>query len=107
MQIDERNNLVSLFDVYGKLLSKKEFSVMELYLNHDYGETEIAELSGETRQGVYDAIKKAKVKFDDFEEKLGVIKMQNYTKKLAKSALNYLNSEKIDCAIEILKELQK
>ena len=73
MEIEDRNILTTLYDTYGKLLSEKEEKVMEIYLNQDLGESEIAELSGETRQSVYDAIKKAKIKLNGFEHKCGFL----------------------------------
>ena len=59
MQIEELNVYTRLFDVYGKLLSKKQFEVMDKFLNLDLGESELAEMQGESRQSVHDAISKA------------------------------------------------
>ena len=44
MQIDERTKLTMLFDEYGKLLSDKQFEVMDKFLNLDISESEMAEL---------------------------------------------------------------
>ena len=74
MQIQELNFYTKLFDVYGKLLSKKQFEVMDKFLNLDIGESEIAEMQGESRQSVHDAISKAKKQLLEFEEKCGIIK---------------------------------
>ena len=60
MQIEERNVLTKLFDIYGNLLSNKQFEVFDKYLNYDIGESELGELYGESRQSIHDAIAKAK-----------------------------------------------
>lgn len=73
MQIDERKKYLKLFDVYGKLLSVKQFDVMDKVLNLDLGESELAELDGESRQSIHDAIIKAKKQLVTFEEKCKIV----------------------------------
>lgn len=80
MQIEELNVYTKLFDVYGKLLSKKQFEVMDKFLNLDLGESELAQIQGESRQSVHDAISKAKKQLLEFEEKCGIIKSYNNIK---------------------------
>ena len=67
MHIDELNNFTKLFDTYGKLLSHKQFEVMDKFLNFNLGESELAEIYGESRQSVHDAISKAKKQLLEFE----------------------------------------
>ena len=84
MQIDERTKLVALFDEYGKLLSDKQFEVMDKLLNLDISESEMAELENGSRQAIHDAIKKAKKQLFDFEEKCGFVEFkQNLIKDLS------------------------
>lgn len=73
MQIEERLNLSKLFDTYGKLLSQRQYEVFDKYLNCDLGESELAEMSGETRQSIHDAISKAKKQLFVFEEKCKIV----------------------------------
>ena len=80
MQIEELNVYTKLFDVYGKLLSKKQFEVMDKFLNLDLGESELAQIQGESRQSVHDAISKAKKQLLEFEEKCGIITSYNNIK---------------------------
>ena len=61
-----------LYDFYGDLLTEKQQEVIELYYNEDLSLAEIAALSGITRQGVSDSIKRAEGQLTEFEERLGL-----------------------------------
>ena len=62
-----------LLDAYGALLTDRKREVLDYYYNEDYSLAEIAELTGLSRQGVRDAIKKGEEEISAFEEKLGVV----------------------------------
>lgn len=76
MQIDERTKFMKLFDEYGKLLSDKQYEVMDKFLNLDIGESEMAELENSSRQSVHDAISKAKKQLLEMEEKCGFVRFK-------------------------------
>lgn len=76
MQIDELTKFTMLFDQYGKLLSEKQYSVMDKFLNLDISESEMAELEKATRQSIHDAITKAKKQLIEFENKCGFVKQK-------------------------------
>lgn len=111
MQIEELNNYTKLFDIYGKLLSKKQYEVMDKFLNLDLAETELAELQGESRQSIHDAISKAKKQLTDFEEKCGVAKNHDKVKqnlenvKLFLSKSNESKSQVVDLIDETIDSL--
>ncbi len=96
MQIEERNNYITLYDLYGSLLSKKQAEVMDKYLNLDLSESELAELSGETRQSVHDAIVKAKKQLNEFEEKLGIANANENLKNSLEIVKNSIVSENLN-----------
>ena len=60
-----------LLDVYGSLLTERKRELLDYYYNEDYSLAEIAELTGLTRQGVRDGIKKGEEALYALEEKLG------------------------------------
>lgn len=62
-----------LFDFYGKLLSKKQFSAIELYYMHDLSIVEIGQEIDVTRQGVFDILKRAEKKLYSYEENLKLV----------------------------------
>ena len=76
MQIDELAKFTELFDEYGKLLSDKQYHVMDKFLNLDISESEMAELENGSRQAIHDAIKKAKKQLFDFEAKCGFVEFK-------------------------------
>ena len=67
-----------LFDYYGKLLSKKQYNVVDQYCNEDLSLNEIAELNGITKQGISDILGRAEKKMKKFENELKLIEKNNY-----------------------------
>ena len=105
MQIEEHNELVSLFDLYGELLSNKQREVIDKFLNLDIAESELAELLGESRQSVHDAITKAKQQLLSFEEKGGFQKSRDDVKKDFENLRELLEENKTNQALEKVKEI--
>lgn len=62
-----------LFDFYGKLLSPRQFTVIELFYIHDLSLSEIGDELDITRQAVYDTLKRAESKLYKYEENLGLV----------------------------------
>lgn len=86
-----------LFDFYGKLLSQRQHSVVELYYIHDLSLAEIGEELSITRQGVFDNLKRGEQNLYKYEAKLKLVEKfhSNYDK----------IKEIIDCAEKINKNL--
>ncbi len=63
-----------LLNIYGKLLTEKQYDFLDNYYNSDLSLSEIAENMNITRQAVRDNIKKGENKLFEFEEKLGIMK---------------------------------
>ena len=71
----EKNVQISMLcQIYGKLLTKKQLTILEDHYNQDLSLSEIAENEGITRQAVRDNIMKGEKKLFDFEKKLGIMK---------------------------------
>lgn len=62
-----------LFDFYGKLLSEKQYTVIDLYYNYDLSLAEIGEELGISRQGVYDTLKRAEESLYQYEKTLQLV----------------------------------
>ena len=65
-------NMSLLLDFYGDVLSERQKEAMELFYNGDLSLSEIAEITGITRQGVRDRIVKSEEIILDLENKLGL-----------------------------------
>lgn len=69
----EKNvKLALLYDIYGNMLTEKQSEAIELYYNEDLSLSEIADVSGISRQGVRDNIKRAESLLFEYEEKLKI-----------------------------------
>ena len=67
-----RTEMALLLDFYGNALTERQRKTAELYFQEDLSLTEIAEMTGITRQGVRDGLKKAEKALFELEEKLGI-----------------------------------
>lgn len=63
-------HLSLLIDIYGALLSERKRELMTYYYDEDYSLSEIAEITGISRQGIRDSVKKSEAEIRDLEEKL-------------------------------------
>ncbi len=57
-------------DLYGSILDERQLQIMDMYFNEDYSLSEISEITGITRQGVGDSVRKSSKKLREMEEKL-------------------------------------
>jgi predicted DNA-binding protein YlxM (UPF0122 family) len=64
--------LISLFDIYGELLTDKQKNVIDLHYNEDYSFNEIAVHLNITRQGVFESVKLGRDNLLYYENILGI-----------------------------------
>ena len=72
--MEKKVEISMLWQIYGKLLTEKQYEYIDYYYNEDLSLSEIAENEGITRQAVRDIIKKGERKLFEYEEKLGIMK---------------------------------
>lgn len=89
--MDERNELILLYDYYGELLSKSQREYFEDYYFNNLSLGEISEELNISRNAVHKQIKSAIEKLMFYEEKLRLI---NKTNTLL-DKVNYLEDSKI------------
>lgn len=88
----EKNVKISMLcEIYGKLLTEKQFEILTDYYNNDLSLSEIAENNNITRQAVRDIIKKGENKLFEFEEKLLFMEKTMKQEKLLQEVLNELS----------------
>lgn len=88
-----------LYDFYGELLTEHQKKVYEDVVNNDMSYTEIAQLTGISRQGVYDMVRRCDKILEEYEEKLMLVhkfmKAQEQVQRIKECAgeLRELNSD--------------
>lgn len=109
--MDKHIKISMLWQIYGKLLTKKQYEVLNDYYNNDLSLSEIAQNYNISRQGVRDIIMKGEGKLFEYEEKLEVMKKTQLQEKqiqLILTQLSEIKENSSDKKIEkILKEVQK
>ncbi len=106
-------NISLLLDCYGPLLTERQREIVDLYRNDDLSLGEISEITGITRQGVSECIRKAENTLIEYEEKLGLQKLYEARKQIlsdVKDKIALLASEGIishECANDITNSLEK
>ncbi len=88
-----------LLDLYGKLLTEKQFDMLDFYYNNDFSLAEIAEHYDISRQGVHDSIKRGEELLLDYEK---VLKLSEYQQKYQDILVEFKSQ-----ALEILNECRK
>ena len=92
--MEKKVELSILCQIYGKLLTEKQYEVINDYYNNDFSLSEIAENNNITRQAVRDMIKKGESKLFEFEEKLLIMKKMRDQEKQIQSIIEELNKIK-------------
>ncbi len=92
--MEEHIKLGILCQIYGKLLTEKQYSVLNDYYNEDLSLSEIAENRGISRQAVRDLIQKGEEKLFEYEKVLKI--MEN----------NQKNEQKLQIVFSKLSELE-
>ena len=113
----EKNVEISvLCQLYGKVLTEKQYEVLNDYYNNDLSLSEIAENNNITRQAVRDIIKKSENKLYELEKSISLMKKILDEEKIINKINNQLNEienltssdKKIKSKIQnIRKELDK
>ena len=88
--MEEKVILSMLIQTYGKLLTEKQYQIMDDYYNNDLSLSEIAQNHNITRQAVRDIIKKGEKKLFEYEEKLLFMKRTLNTEKKIEKVLSEL-----------------
>ncbi len=93
--LEKLERLISLYDFYGPLLTKRQKQAIELYYETDLSLSEVAQQMAITRQGVYDLLKRTERSLEDYESRLRLAaKFQEDRKRIMK-AYRILNQAEI------------
>lgn len=82
--LEKTNRVNMLFDFYAPLLKDRQRDFLEMYYREDLTLSEIAELTGVSRQAVYDQLKRMEIVLEQYEEKLQLLaQYQERAKRMA------------------------
>lgn len=73
--MDKNIEKTLLFDIYGKLLTKKQQEIFSEYYIYNLSLREIAENRNISYQGVRDSIKSSENMLENFENNIGMLKL--------------------------------
>ena len=77
--------LTMLLDYYGDLLTDKQREYFDLHYNQDYTLSEIGEMNGISRQGVWEIVRRAEAAMRAIDERTGLVAKYNERREAARS----------------------
>lgn len=92
MELEKTNQMNSLFDFYGALLTDKQQEYMQLYYGDDFSLGEIADEFNVSRQAIYDNIKRTEKILIEYEEKLNLFKKFSETNTIIDQLEEYVTA---------------
>jgi len=81
-----------LLDLYGQLLTQRQYEILDLYYNNDYSLGEISEDLKISRQGVYDNIKRGINLLNKYEKKMLLLNRYLKQKEKLEALLNTIDN---------------
>ena len=88
--MEKKIEISMICQIYGKLLTEKQYNYINDYYNNDLSLSEIAENYNITRQAARDNIKKGESKLFEYEEKLLFMKRMSNQEKTIEHVLSEL-----------------
>lgn len=71
--LEDRNEIILLIDIYGDLLTEKQKSILELYFFDDLSLVEISKINNSSRQSILYSINKSIDQLKIFEGKMKIL----------------------------------
>ena len=96
--LEEFNYIISLFEIYEKLLTEKQSQYFKYYYYDNYSLSEIAQFLEVSKNAIHDTINKVSKNLKQYEEKLNI-----YKNKITRISL----IEKLPLEIQNLKQVKE
>ena len=80
--------MILLYDCYGSMLTGKQREYIEMRYNQDLSLGEIAEMTGVSRQAVFDNLSRTEALLRRMEENIGCVKRDMMTRKAVQEILD-------------------
>ncbi len=88
---DDFYTITMLLDIYGSLLTPRQYTILDLHYNNDYSLGEISEQLNISRQGVFDNIKRGRSSLYKLESSLCLVAKFTAQKSKATEVLTLLD----------------
>ena len=95
--MDKKIEISILCQIYGKLLTEKQYQRIDDYYNRDLSLSELAENNNITRQAARDNIKKGEKNLFEYEEALGVMKQTLENEKKINDIVSDISKLQTEC----------
>lgn len=105
--LEKTNRINMLFDFYQSLLTAKQKEYMEMYYIEDYSLSEISQVSGVSRQAVYDNIKRTEQILEDYEAKLRLYEKFQKRQMLMERIERIVKKKNEDHLITLIQQLKE
>ena len=86
MNLEERVQIAILPKYYGRLLTERQQSILNMYVDNNLSLAEVSEELGISRQAVKDALDNSMQTLKDTEEKLKLIERDNKIKQILENS---------------------
>ena len=83
-KMEERLNLINLYDIYGELLTDKQQTYFEEYYFNNLSLSEMSDLYEVSRSAVGKSLKEIEAKLNNYEDKLKIMDKLNKVNRLIK-----------------------
>ena len=86
MNLEERVQIAILTKYYGEMLTERQQSILNMYVDNNLSLAEVSEDLGISRQAVKDALDNSMLTLKQTEEKLGFISRDNNIKQIIENS---------------------
>ena len=73
LDMERRQRLQQLADLYAALLTDHQRETLRLHLDKDWSYTEVADAQGVSRAAVHDLVRRTEATLEEYERKLGLL----------------------------------
>src|SRR5699024_12362065 len=105
IMLEKTTRINNLYDYYVSLLTEKQKNYLSLYYHEDYSLGEISEQTNESRQAVYDNIKRTENLLENYEGNLRLYEKNTKRKNLIKEVAEIIENEQ--AKRKIIKKITK
>lgn len=99
-----------LVDLYGQVLSERKRELLDYYYNEDYSLSEIAEITGISRQGIRESVKKSETELRELDASLQLVKrtqtLESKIRAVEKQLIDLLSEPLTDPVREKLEQIK-